>query len=85
MPDVVAYTSQYCPYCARAKRLLRAKNVAFTEIDVDEDPAERMEMTKLAEGRYTVPQIFIDGRPVGGSDELAALDRCGKLDELLGL
>ena len=84
MADVVVYSSRFCPYCVRAKRLLHSKNVTFTEIDVDADPAKRMEMVRLAGGGTTVPQIFIDGRLVGGCDDLMALDRGGELDELLG-
>jgi glutaredoxin 3 len=85
MAEVVIYTSPFCPYCARAKRLLDSKGVSYEEIDVIADPRRRDEMTKRAEGRYTVPQIFIDGKGVGGSDDIHALDRQGKLDPLLGL
>lgn len=85
MAEVVIYTSPFCPYCARAKRLLDSKGVSYEEIDVIADPRRRDEMTKRAEGRYTVPQIFIDGKGVGGSDDIHALDRQGKLDPLLGI
>ena len=85
MPKVTIYTTRFCPYCHRAKRLLAQKGVAFEEIDVLEEPARRDEMVERAGGRTTVPQIFIDGTHVGGSDELAALDRQGKLDALLGI
>ena len=85
MAEVVVYSTMFCPYCHRAKALLKAKGVAFTEIDVMMDPAKREEMTRLSGGGRTVPQIFIDGKPVGGSDELHALDRQGKLDALLGI
>lgn len=77
------YTSPFCGYCWRAKRLLETKGVAFTEIDVMGDAEARAEMVQRANGGRTVPQIFIDGRHVGGSDELHALDRQGKLDALL--
>ena len=85
MAEVVVYSTMFCPYCHRAKALLKAKGVAFTEIDVMMDPAKREEMTRLSGGGRTVPQIFIDGKPVGGSDELHALDRAGRLDALLGI
>ena len=85
MAEVFVYSTMFCPYCHRAKALLKAKGVDFTEIDVMMDPARREEMTRLSNGGRTVPQIFIDGVPVGGSDELHALDRQGKLDRLLGI
>jgi glutaredoxin 3 len=75
----------FCPYCARARSLLSKKGVTYSEIDVMADTAKRDEMIERAGGRQTVPQIFIDGKHVGGSDELAALDKAGKLDALLGL
>ena len=83
MATVEIYTTFFCPFCSRAKNLLRKKGVEFTEISVDGDPALRRKMTERAGGRTTVPQIFIDGRPVGGSDELAAMDNGGELDRLL--
>jgi len=83
MAQVEIYTSPFCGYCHAAKRLLRDKGVAFTEIDVIAHPDRKPEMIRRAEGRRTVPQIFIDGRPVGGSDDLHALDRRGGLDPLL--
>jgi glutaredoxin 3 len=83
--DVEIYSSMFCPYCHRAKRLLSEKGVAFKEIDVDMDAGLRREMMDRANGRHTVPQIFIDGVHVGGSDDLAALERAGKLDPMLGL
>lgn len=76
------YSTQYCPYCTRARALLERKGVAFEEIDVSRDEARREHMVR-ASGRRTVPQIFIDGRPVGGYDDLVALDRSGELDRLL--
>lgn len=83
-PDVVIYTTAWCPYCHRAKTLLRRKSIDFHEIDVTFSPAKRHEMSVRAQGRTTVPQIFIKGRPIGGSDELVALDAQGRLDQLLG-
>ena len=72
------------PYCWRAKRLLESKGVAFVEIDLWQQPERRAEMVERAAGRTTVPQLFVDrGHAIGGSDELAALERDGKLDALL--
>jgi len=85
MARVEIYSSMFCGYCARAKALLARKGVAFEEIDVLEEPGRRPEMVERAGGRTTVPQIFIDGAHIGGSDELAALESQGKLDALLGL
>jgi glutaredoxin 3 len=85
MAEVIIYTTPWCPYCSRAKKLLIDKGVRFEEIDVMMHPRKRVEMTQLAEGRTSVPQIFIDGKPVGGSDDIHALDRAGKLDAMLGL
>lgn len=85
MADVVIYTTPFCPYCSRAKRLLDSKGVAYEEIDLYMQPGRRDEMIQRAEGRMTVPQIFIDGKPYGGSDDIHALDRAGKLDPLLGI
>ncbi len=82
MSDVVLYTTRYCPYCVRAKHLLEQKGVAFQEIAVDNDPQLRAEMTKKS-GGHTVPQIFINEKPIGGCDDLYALERQGRLDELL--
>jgi glutaredoxin 3 len=83
MAQVEIYTSPFCGYCQRAKRLLDQKGAAFTEIDVMMDGARRDEMIARAGGRHTVPQIFIDGTYIGGCDELYALDRAGGLDPLL--
>ena len=83
MAAVEIYTTLWCPFCHRAKRLLSARNVDFTEIDVGMDRERRREMRDRADGRHTVPQIFIDGVGIGGSDELAALDASGELDALL--
>jgi len=80
---VVVYTTDYCPYCTRAKSLLAAKGVAFTEIDVSEDDAKRQWLVKTT-GLRTVPQIFINDKSIGGFDELADLDARGELDGLLG-
>jgi glutaredoxin 3 len=82
MARVVMYTTQYCPYCVRAKALLRHKGVPFEEIDVGGDDALREKMV-AASGRRTVPQIFIDEAPIGGFDELKVLDDQGELDRLL--
>ena len=78
------YTTSYCPYCHAAKRLLSRKGLQFTEIDVSGDAKRRSEMVARANGRMTVPQIFIGPTHVGGYDDLSALDRDGKLDPLLG-
>jgi len=85
MADVVIYTTMFCPYCHRAKALLKAKGVAFTEIDVMMDPDKWREMTERSGGGRTVPQIFIDGKAIGGCDDLHELDRKGRLDPLLGI
>jgi glutaredoxin 3 len=85
MAQVEMYATAWCPYCARARALLQKKGVAFTEIDIEEEPRRRDEMIKRARGRTSVPQIFIDGKHIGGSDEMAALDRAGKLDAKLGI
>jgi len=82
MTKVVVYATRFCPYCIAAKRLLGSKGVEFEEIDAS-NPQVRAEMTEKAGGRYTVPQIFIGETHVGGSEELHALERQGKLDELL--
>jgi glutaredoxin 3 len=84
MAKIVMYTTQICPYCMRAKALLRSKGVDFEEIDVGRDTRLREEAMRLSGGRRTVPQIFIDDRSIGGYDELWALDQVGELDRLLG-
>ena len=84
MPQVEIYTKMFCPYCARAKKLLGEKGVDFEEYEISMGGEKRQEMIQRAGGRTTVPQIFIDDRHVGGSDDLMALDREGKLDALLG-
>ncbi|MCC0063431.1 MAG: glutaredoxin 3 [Defluviimonas sp.] len=83
MARVEIYTTPWCPYCLAAKRLLQEKGAAFEEIDVSANAALRQDMTQRANGRRTVPQIFINGRHVGGSDELQALEKAGKLDPML--
>lgn len=80
---VVVYSTLLCPFCHRAKALLRKKGVSFTEIDVGMDPDKRAEMLKRAHGRHTVPQIFIGDKHVGGCDDLHDLEDQGKLDLLL--
>lgn len=83
MPPVEIYTTRWCPYCRMAKALLDRKGVSFTEIDLSKDRERRGEMIERANGRTTVPQIFIGKVHVGGSDDLHALERAGKLDALL--
>jgi len=83
MAKVEIYSSPFCGYCHAAKRLLRDKGVDFTEIDVIEHPERRAEMVQRARGGRTVPQIFIDGKHIGGCDDMYALDRRGGLDPLL--
>jgi glutaredoxin 3 len=83
MPRVEIYTKVGCPYCTRAKRLLDDKGARYEEYDLYQLPAKRDEMIERANGRFTVPQIFIDGRHIGGSDDLHELDRRGGLDPLL--
>jgi glutaredoxin 3 len=85
MSKIEIYTQAFCGYCTRAKRLLDSKGVDYEEIDVMMHPKRRPEMIERAEGRTCTPQIFIDGKGIGGSDELAALNRTGELDKLLGL
>ena len=84
MADVTIYTRPFCGYCARALKLLKDKQVDFTEIEAGFDPDKRREMMDRS-GRATFPQIFVGDRHIGGSDELAALDREGKLDPLLAV
>lgn len=85
MSDIVIYSSNYCGYCFRAKALLKKKNVSFKEINVDMNSKARAEMLSRSGGATSVPQIIIGGEPVGGCDELYALDSAGKLDDLLKL
>jgi glutaredoxin 3 len=83
MAQIEIYTTRYCPYCVSAKGLLTRKGLPFVEIDVTGDPDGRNQMVERANGRMTVPQIFIGSTHVGGSDELHALNRAGELDTLL--
>lgn len=83
MPDVTIYTRQFCGFCSRAKHLLEQKGVAYEEKDATSSPDLRREMRERAPSAMTFPQIFIGDTHVGGCDELYALDRAGKLDELL--
>lgn len=84
MAKIEIYTKDWCPYCSRAKSLLKTKGSVFEEISISDHPERRGEMIERAGGRTTVPQIFIDGRHIGGCDDLVALDRSGGLDPLLG-
>jgi glutaredoxin 3 len=83
MATVEIYTKFGCPYCARAKALLGEKGVGYEEYEINSVPGKRDEMLERSNGRQTVPQIFIDGRHIGGSDDLAELERRGELDRLL--
>lgn len=83
MARVEIYTKFMCPYCARAKKLLDGKGVSYDEYEISMDTEKRAEMMQRADGRHTVPQIFIDDRHIGGSDDLAELEREGQLDPLL--
>ena len=83
MAVVEIYTTAYCPYCVRAKALLEHKGAEFTEIKVDGDMQLREQMTQRANGGYTVPQIFIDQKHIGGCDDMMALEARGQLDALL--
>jgi glutaredoxin 3 len=83
MPPVEIYTTRYCPFCNAAKALLTRKGAAFSEIDIGRDWERRDEMIQRANGKMTVPQIFIGAVHVGGSEELLALERAGKLDPML--
>lgn len=82
MSKVVIYSGRNCPYCDRAKALLDSKEISYQEIKIDEDEAKRLEMVELS-GRRTVPQIFINNKPVGGFDDLWAFETKGELDQLL--
>ena len=83
MARVEIYTKFLCPYCSRAKKLLGQKGVEYQEYDITMGGEKRAEMLQRAGGRHTVPQIFIDGAHVGGSDDLAALESAGRLDPML--
>ena len=82
-PSVVMYTTSWCPYCERARKLFARKNVTIEEVDVESAPEKRAEMRNRS-GRTSVPQIFIGDQHVGGSDDLHDLEEAGKLDALLG-
>lgn len=82
---VEIYTKWGCPYCVRAKGLLDSKGVAYEEYDITMGGPKRAEMQERVPGAMTVPQVLVDGKPLGGSDDIAALDRAGKLDAILGL
>jgi glutaredoxin 3 len=82
MKPITMYTTAWCGFCSRAKAFLESKGIAYEEIPVDDDPAFRSKLFDLT-GGWTVPQIMIDGRPIGGYTELRALDRDGRLDSLL--
>jgi glutaredoxin 3 len=83
MTSVTLYTKAFCPYCARAKQLLSEKGVAFEEHDITMGGPKRTEMLERANGRTTVPQIFVGDRHIGGCDDLIALERSGQLDPML--
>ncbi len=83
MAKIEIYTKMFCPFCTRAKKLLADKGVSFEEHDITMGGPKRVEMLERANGRTTVPQVFIDGRHIGGSDDLAALDAVGGLDPLI--
>lgn len=85
MAKVEIYTKAFCPYCTRAKALLASKGVAPQEYDITMGGPQRAEMIQRANGRTTVPQVFIDGQHIGGSDDLAALEKRGGLDPLLAV
>lgn len=80
---VVLYSADYCPYCRAAKALLESKGAAFEEVNVEGDAEKRSWLVKAAGGRTTIPQIFIDGKPYGGFDDIKALDMMGQLEPLL--
>jgi glutaredoxin 3 len=84
MPKIEVYSSAVCPYCVAAKNLLKAKGLAWEEVRIDTDPAQRDVMLARSGGRRTVPQIFVNDKHVGGYDDLVAADRSGKLAALLG-
>jgi glutaredoxin 3 len=84
MPKIEVYSTAVCPYCVAAKNLLKAKGLAWEEVRVDTDPAQRNLMLQRSGGRRTVPQIFVNNQLVGGYDDLVAADRSGKLTAMLG-
>jgi len=80
---IEVYSGDYCPYCVRAKALLKQRNLAFTEYNVQQDPEKRVEMSTRSQGGRSIPQIFINDKHVGGCDELYALDKKGQLNDWL--
>ncbi len=82
MANIIIYSTAHCPYCAWAKQLLDKKKVSYQEFLIDSDPDKKIEMERLS-GRRSVPQIFINNQPIGGFDNLSALDKSGQLDKLL--
>ena len=82
-PEIIMYGTEYCSYCAAARMLLTKKGLNFTDILVSSDDEKRREMERLSGGGKTVPQIFIDGQPIGGFDQLYALDKDGQLDRII--
>ena len=85
MTKVKIYTTPYCPFCIKAKRLLMSKNIDFKEIDLSEEPEKFDEMIKKSNGAKTVPQIFVDDTHIGDCDYIHELDNQGKLDKILGI
>jgi len=85
MKKVKIYTTPYCPFCIRAKQLLKGKNIDFKEIDLSEEPEKFDEMSKKSNGARTVPQIFVDDTHIGDCDYIHELDNKGKLDKILGI
>ncbi len=83
MKEIKIYTTNYCPYCVKAKSLLKSKNLSFQEIDISDNQEERIALVEKSGGRKTVPQIFIGEAHIGGYDDLAALDQAGKLESFL--
>jgi glutaredoxin 3 len=83
MPEIIIYTTNYCPYCVKAKQLLRNKGVEFEEIDLTNDDTGRIQLVEKSGGRKTVPQIFVNGKHIGGCDDLFSLDAKKELDTLL--
>ncbi len=83
MAEIIIYTTNYCPYCVKAKQLLRTKGLEFEEIDLTNDDAGRMQLVEKSGGRKTVPQIFVNGQHIGGCDDLFSLDAKKELDTLL--
>lgn len=84
MAEVVIYTTHYCPYCRAAKNLLKGKGIEFSEINVEGDPEKRFWLAQTT-GQKTVPQIFINEKLIGGYQELAELERSGRLDKIIGI